>query len=96
LQTLHDDHSASGLTVITVLYEDGSHDPADTAFAATWVSAYSLTHPVLADPSLTAHGLYFQGSQPSYVIFDRDLTIQYTGTGSSSISTLEAELAKYL
>jgi len=95
LQTLHDDYSASGLTVITVLYEDASHNPADVAFAATWVSTYGLTHPVLADPTYEAYGLYFQGSQPSYVVFDRDMVIQYTGKGTA-ISTLESEVNKHL
>ncbi len=93
---MHDSYSSSGLSVVTVLYEDADHLPADTAFAATWVSVYSLTHPVLADPSSIAHGLYFQGSQPSYVVVDRDMIIQFTGTGSTSISSLEAEVNKHL
>jgi hypothetical protein len=95
LQTLQDDYSASGLTVITVMYEDNTHAPADVAFAATWASTYGLTHPVWADPLYTAHGLYFQSSQPSYVIFDRDMVIQFTGSGTS-ISTLESEINKHL
>ncbi len=42
---------------------------------------------MLADGSLTAHSLYWSGSQPSYVVFDRDLTIMAKGTGSSLSTT---------
>ena len=81
--------------MITALYEDATHAPADTADAASWASYFGLTHPVLADGSYTAHGLYFQGSQPSYVVFDRDLTIMAVGTGGSmSTSTLENWILK--
>ncbi len=59
------------------------------------MSTYSLTHPVWADGSYTAYGLYFQGYQPSYVLFDRDMVIQYAATGSSK-GTLETEINKYL
>lgn len=83
------------MTIITALYEDATRNPADTSDASDWASYYSLTHPVLADGSYTAHGLYFQGSQPSYVVFDRDLTIMAAGTAATmSTTTLENWILK--
>ena len=77
------------------MYEDNTHAPADVAFAAVWASTYGLTHPVLADPGYEAHGLYFQGSQPSYAILDRTMTIQYLGRGTP-LADLEAEILRHL
>ncbi len=95
LETLYNDYSSSGLSVLTVLYEDASYQPADVSFAATWASTFGLTHPVLADPDFEAYGLYFQAGQPSYAIIDREGTIRFLDSGVS-VSTLESEIAGLL
>jgi hypothetical protein len=92
---MYTDYASSGFVVITVMYEDASHNPADVAFAATWASTFGLTHPVLADPDYEAYDLYFQSSQPSYMIMDREGAIRFLGSGVS-VSTLESEVVGLL
>ncbi len=48
-----------------------------------WIAEFETTHPVLGDPKMGVFVQYKQGTgKPQYVLFDRDMTVLYKGTGA--------------
>ena len=49
-----------------------------------WATMFETTHPVLNDSKKVVWNQYRQGSgKPQYILFDRDMTVLYKGTGNS-------------
>lgn len=82
---------------MTVAWQDASYSSVDISEAAEWADYFSLTFPVFADTT----GVYndyklTDNGRPLYVLIDRDMIIQYRGTGSSGHTGAVATLTDLL
>ena len=60
--------------VIGIMQEDTGGGAPDNADINAWADAYSLEHPVLADPGATQSN-HLSGGYPTYVVLDREMVI---------------------
>lgn len=72
-QAFYEEMGPDGLVVLATM-EDANAGKPDQAAAARWADAYSLTHPVLADPDMSQDA-YVTVGYPTVVLIDRDMTI---------------------
>jgi peroxiredoxin len=79
-QNIYQEYKDQGLTIIQLMFEDGSGGDPDEAFLKFWANLYDLTFPVCGDPNSAAYGPYFitDGSTisiPQSMVVDRDMKI---------------------
>jgi len=92
-ESLYTRKSADGLTVIGILIENATAKPPTSADLRTWINAYSVTFPVLADPEKTAFAAYVpQTVLPAYFLVGRDGVIKLTSRGTTDDPGAEARL----
>jgi len=72
-QAFYAAHQAQGFVLLAVMEEDMFGAPPGSSDCQSWQSSYSLTHPVLADPSGTQAN--FLNGYPTFVVIDRTMTI---------------------
>jgi len=61
--------------VLAATQEDYETNPPDNDDLNVWVDVYSLTHPVLADPTMTQNQFVVTG-YPTYVVIDQEMNIE--------------------
>ena len=60
--------------LLAATQQDYGTNPPDGEDLNAWVDAYSLTHPVLADPEMT-QGEFVVTGYPTYVVIDQEMNI---------------------
>jgi thiol-disulfide isomerase/thioredoxin len=88
-----------GVQVISILFENGQHLPANVEFCKQWKGTYGLTSPVLVDPTFRLKPFFtnVSSSTPVILLVDDTFTIVYQRSGEAPkdlVQTIEAELAK--
>jgi len=64
---------------------------------AYWRDYFDATHPILGDLEQEVWAQYSEGmGQPQYIVFDRDLTIQYKNRMPDALPMVETEALSYL
>jgi len=67
--------------------------PPTSADLGTWINAYSVTFPVLADPDKKAFAAYVPETVlPAYFLVGRDGVIKFTARGTTDDPAAEARL----
>ena len=99
-QSLQDEYASEGVQIVTVLLADVENNQPDTADAAAWMDAYSITTAkvllgstdLIGDPD---EGAYPIGAYPTFVFIGRDLNI-YDGVYGYSESYIKERLEEML
>lgn len=64
---------------------------------ALWRDTFGATHPVLGDFDEEVWNLYRDGMpQPQYIVFDRDLTVQYKNDRMNALDATMPVALSYL
>jgi hypothetical protein len=80
------------LTVIASLT-----DISDLSDLDQWADAFGTTHTLVGDADKALWNAYVDtGGRPQYVVFDREMTIQFKGKGSSGHKDAEAVVLELL
>lgn len=82
IQALHEELADDGLVVVIAYFEDSEFNPATPAGAASWVSTYSLTFPVVADPEFVTSAYYDESQTPMNLVIEAEqMRIAHISTG---------------
>ena len=92
LEILHQTYGSQGVTVITVIYEDGNHLPPDASDLTAWTNQYGIDHLVLADPTGDVTDLWGGPALPSGWIVGRDLVVTWHRTGTAFQNGMTAQV----
>lgn len=87
LQKWYEEHAAEGLSIVTILREDGGPgDWATSGFCDEWTKEYGLTFPVLIDPTdkITSTCLGSGGLLPITVVTSPTWQVYYKNSGGDA------------
>lgn len=77
-------YAGMGVRIVMVLVQDANYRAITPAFCNTWVNRYSLTMPVLMDPT-NVMGIYYpRGAFPANIVVDRRGRIRAQEYGSET------------
>jgi hypothetical protein len=92
-ESLHTERSAEGFSSLGILIENTTGDPPTAANVKTWMTAYSVTFPVLADPEKAVFNLYVPSPVlPTSLVIDRAGIIRMRLQGTTDDAATEAKL----
>lgn len=81
-----------GVVILSVMFEDDTGGAPDAAALSRWVSAYDVTHPLLAGPGNLSDSI--QGGYPTLPVLNRDMTIATVDNYPFSEATLASIAAE--
>lgn len=82
IQALHEELADDGLVVVIAYFEDSEFNPATPAGAAAWISTYSLTFSVVADPEFVTSAYYDESQTPMNLVIEAEqMRIAHISTG---------------
>lgn len=92
-ETLHTERAAEGFSSLGILIENTTGDPPSATDVKTWIKAYSVTFPVLADPDKSVFKTYVPTPVlPTSFVIDRAGIIRLRVQGTTDDAAGEAKL----
>ncbi len=92
-ESLQRTRSAEGFTALGVLIENATGKPATATDLQTWIKAYDVTFPVLADPDKSVFTQYQPSPVlPASLVIDRGGVIRLRLQGTIDSDAAEAKL----
>ncbi len=92
-ESLHNARAAEGFSALGILIENTTGDPPTAKDVMTWMTAYGVTFPVLADPEKSVFETYVPSPVlPTSLVIDRSGIIRMRLQGTADDAATEAKL----
>lgn len=92
-ESLHTEKGADGFSSLGILIENTTGDPPSATDVKTWMNAYAVTFPVLADPDKTVFKTYVPSPVlPTSLVIDRAGIIRMRLQGTTDDAATETKL----
>ncbi len=92
-ESLHTERGDEGFSSLGILIENTTGDPPSASDVKTWIKAYAVTFPVLADPEKAVFNVYVPlPVLPTSLVIDRAGIIRMRLQGTTDDTATEAKL----